>query len=246
MNTTKTIFFEAVHVISVDGKDAIDFLNSLTLSDITQQAEDSICYNAICNPKGRMVYSFFIKKHQNSLLLATDSAMSAELLRFLNMRRFRAQVDIHETQQQLILLTDTTEISNNTFPMLDFRAPEQAYDAVSIFEWIIPTRFPWITAETTEKHIPQDLDLDTLGVISFSKGCYPGQEIVARLHYLGNSKKSLLILRYRADEPLANGTKITLEDGTNLSIASASIADESDWICQTVAPTGYQTGVVSL
>jgi len=45
---------------------------------------------------------------------------------------------------------------------------------------------------STEKYIPQDLNLDIreLGV-SFSKGCYPGQEVIARMHYLGKPKRRL-------------------------------------------------------
>lgn len=52
----------------------------------------------------------------------------------------------------------------------------------------------WITPATIETFVPQMIGLDTLGGVSFNKGCYPGQEVVARLHYLGKSKRGL----YRA------------------------------------------------
>ncbi|WP_395376371.1 YgfZ/GcvT domain-containing protein [Marinicella sp. W31] len=246
MNSPETIFFEAVDVISVKGTDAVDFLNNLTLSDIPGQKEGSVSYNAICNPKGRIVYTFFIKKDQNALLLATDRSMAASLLQFLQMRRFRSQVDIAQSTVKLMLLAHVTDISNNTFPMLDIKESTADDTSVSIFDWIIVTRYPWITEETSEKHIPQDLDLDQLGVISFSKGCYPGQEIVARLHYLGNSKKSMVLFGYRSKEPLNVNQKITLQDKTTLTIISPSVAQKSDWICQAVGPTGYQTDVIDL
>ncbi len=51
----------------------------------------------------------------------------------------------------------------------------------------IPTIFP----ETIEKFIPQHVNLDQINGVSFKKGCFPGQEIVARLHYLGKSKQSM-------------------------------------------------------
>ena len=52
---------------------------------------------------------------------------------------------------------------------------------------------PWLTAATSEEFIPQMLNLDLLGGISFNKGCYTGQEIVARTHYLGKAKRALFL-----------------------------------------------------
>ena len=50
---------------------------------------------------------------------------------------------------------------------------------------------PWITAATQDSFIPQMIGLDAIGGISFEKGCYTGQEIVARAHYLGEVKRTL-------------------------------------------------------
>lgn len=52
---------------------------------------------------------------------------------------------------------------------------------------------PWLTTETSEEFIPQMLNLDLLGGISFNKGCYTGQEIVARTHFLGKAKRALFL-----------------------------------------------------
>ena len=52
---------------------------------------------------------------------------------------------------------------------------------------------PWLTMETSEEFIPQMLNIDKLGGISFNKGCYTGQEIVARTHYLGKSKREMFL-----------------------------------------------------
>lgn len=51
----------------------------------------------------------------------------------------------------------------------------------------------WLTLETSETYIPQMLNIDKLGGISFNKGCYTGQEIVARTHYLGQAKRALFL-----------------------------------------------------
>lgn len=52
---------------------------------------------------------------------------------------------------------------------------------------------PWLSAQTSEEFIPQMLNLDKLGGISFNKGCYTGQEIVARTHYLGKAKREMFL-----------------------------------------------------
>lgn len=57
---------------------------------------------------------------------------------------------------------------------------------------------PNITAATTEAFVPQMVNLDQLGGVNFQKGCYPGQEIVARMHYLGNLKQRMG--RFRTDD----------------------------------------------
>ena len=62
---------------------------------------------------------------------------------------------------------------------------------------------PQLYPQTLETFVPQMLNLDALGGISFTKGCYPGQEIVARTHYLGRLKQRLY--RARVDAPAAPG-----------------------------------------
>ncbi len=54
---------------------------------------------------------------------------------------------------------------------------------------------PWITATTQEQFLPQTLNLDRLNGLSYQKGCYPGQEIIARLHYRGTVKKNLYLIK---------------------------------------------------
>jgi len=78
---------------------------------------------------------------------------------------------------------------------------------------------PWMSIETSEEFIPQMLNLDQLGGISFTKGCYTGQEIVARTHYLGKAKRALFLAECAIpNAPLANEIIIdgTSADGQSL------------------------------
>jgi folate-binding protein YgfZ len=66
------------------------------------------------------------------------------------------------------------------------------------WNWLqIQAGVPWITAVTQDQFLPQMIDLDVLGGVSFDKGCYTGQEIVARTHYLGEVKRKLRLGRTR-------------------------------------------------
>lgn len=68
---------------------------------------------------------------------------------------------------------------------------------------------PWVGAATQDLFIPQTLNLDLLGGVSFTKGCYPGQEVVARSHYRGTVKRRAAYGRLDGQaEPPAPGTDI--------------------------------------
>lgn len=69
---------------------------------------------------------------------------------------------------------------------------------------------PVVVAATQDHFVPQMANLDRLGGISFDKGCYTGQEIVARLHYLGQLKRRLFLCRGRGDAPAA-GTDVLVQ-----------------------------------
>ncbi len=81
-------------------------------------------------------------------------------------------------------------------------APPRVWASFDLDEGI-----PWIVAATQDLFIPQMVDLERLGGVSFSKGCYPGQEIVARSQYLGAVKRRLY--RARAPVEIAPGTPLS-------------------------------------
>ncbi len=67
---------------------------------------------------------------------------------------------------------------------------------------------PAIAPETVAEFVPQYVNLDRVGGVSFSKGCYTGQEIIARLHYRGKTKRRMTRLHIACDEPPAPGTPL--------------------------------------
>ncbi len=67
---------------------------------------------------------------------------------------------------------------------------------------------PNINEENSEKFIPQSINLDLIGSISFNKGCYPGQEIVARTRYLGKLKRRMVYAQVPSKKDLATGCTV--------------------------------------
>ena len=90
----------------------------------------------------------------------------------------------------------------------------------------IASGIAWIDDATRETFLPQMLDLDRLGAVSFDKGCYPGQEVVARAHYLGRVKRRLYRGRVGTGTRPAPGDRIRAGDaGVGLIVASAPDED---------------------
>jgi len=78
---------------------------------------------------------------------------------------------------------------------------------------------PSIVKETSEIFIPQMLNLDHLAAISFSKGCYPGQEIIARMRYLGRNRQRMICCHCDTSLPIPAGTPVYgIENGQKIGI----------------------------
>jgi len=67
---------------------------------------------------------------------------------------------------------------------------------------------PVIQPATQEEFVPQMVNLDLIGGLSYTKGCYPGQEIVSRMHYLGKLKQRMYLANIAADEAPRPGDKL--------------------------------------
>jgi folate-binding protein YgfZ len=76
----------------------------------------------------------------------------------------------------------------------------------------IEAKIPNIFKESQDKFIPQSLNLDLIDAINFKKGCYTGQEIVARTHYLGKPKRRMFLGAISINEPPKVGNEIYVEN----------------------------------
>jgi folate-binding protein YgfZ len=99
---------------------------------------------------------------------------------------------------------------------------------------------PQVYAATSEAFVAQMLNLDALGAIAFDKGCYTGQEVIARAHYRGRVKRRLQRFMTRAPIALKVGDSGTLADGRTFQVVEA--AELSNGRCEFLAVTATTTG----
>lgn len=107
--------------------------------------------------------------------------------------------------------------------------------------------FPLVTQATSEHYVPQMINLDKLGGVSFKKGCYPGQEIVARTHYLGKIKRHLY--RVASEQPLAAGAEVrssVLNGQVCGSLVSAAPTTDGKWLALAVLQQDATEGPIYL
>ena len=99
------------------------------------------------------------------------------------------------------------------------------------WDWLnIRSGIPVIVEETQEEFVPQMVNFDLIGGINFKKGCYPGQEIVARMHYLGKLKRRMYLAH--VDSPAKPGDHLYSEDMAGQSsgmIANAAAAPDGGY-----------------
>lgn len=99
----------------------------------------------------------------------------------------------------------------------------------------------WVGKAGSEEFLPQSLNLDLLGGLSFDKGCYPGQEIIARMHFRGKLKQRLFLTTVAVNEPAATGSKLYTADVKQRvgMVVNASLAPDQGCIMLVVLELKY-------
>jgi len=113
------------------------------------------------------------------------------------------------------------------------------------WRWLdVQAAFPLVTLATKEEFVPQMADFEKIGGVSFHKGCYPGQEIVARTQYLGKVKRHLF--RLTSAQPLQAGDDLYSPDNLDQScgmVMSAAPSPAGGYEALAVVQSNYSTNV---
>jgi len=208
-------------VLRIGGEDAARFLQGQLTNDTRLLADGRTQLTACNTPQGRVVALLRLRQTDNAIYALLPLELAATVTASLRRFVLRAKVDLQiATDLQVAwvarMLTPipksaTTEIVSFDYApdrqviaahgaILDAMAGpslERAHPAIEN-EWRaadIAAGLPQVFAATSGSFVPQMLNLDRLDAISFTKGCYTGQEIVARTQHLGRIKRRTL--RYR-------------------------------------------------
>lgn len=191
-------------LIELRGQDSIKFLQGQVSCDLHQLSDDKVIRGCHCTPKGRVIFLFsVIAKDNDCLILETHPSIVDTAI--ANLKKYA-----------VFFKTEITDISDQD---LAVEAKLNSLDRIR-------AGMADITSETTDQFIPQMLNLDLLDFISFKKGCYTGQEVVARAHYLGAVKRRMYLLALDTDSVPASGQTLSNCEGKQLGTIVNADANE--------------------
>jgi len=198
--------------ILFSGVDAGSFLHSQLSADVLGLANGDSTFACYCEPKGRVLALLLVQKVNEDYYVIMSSALATTVIGRLTIYRMRSKVvfdllagytisgmqadDVSElalneshavgipgSKQWLVVTRRDISTSKKTALREEWRASELALGIT------------WLNPETSGEFLPQMLGFEALGAVNYRKGCYPGQEIVARTHYLGKVKRHPRLLK---------------------------------------------------
>lgn len=237
--------------LAVTGKDAMSFLQGYATCNLEHLSGDRAGLGAICNLQGRMVVSFRIIRLNDGLLLRIHRDLVDKTLSFLGKYIVFSKAELSDMSEIYTCYGVIGEVPGIQLPQINDLATKDGSRVVRVsdtgprFEiWAqqalentdsrsrvqtwqeaeINDGFAWVDATSSEEHIPQMFNYHNIGGIDFEKGCYLGQEIIARLEFRGKLKRKLH--RGEAGSPVSSGDTLVSDAGKPLgTIVNVAHAD---------------------
>lgn len=239
--------------LAVTGRDAHKFLQGYVTCDIDDISDTTAAIGAICNLQGRMVTSFRIIRADDGYLLRMARELVPVTMEFLKKYIVFSKAEMQDCSDELACLGIAGELDESPGSIDQVTRTDDGY-RVKVGEpdrfeawtrepglltanagtitagewraWEISAGIAWVTGATSEEFIPQMFGYDRIGGVDFDKGCYLGQEIVARMQYRGALSRHLY--RGTADGSLAIGD--ALQDGAGKTVGQVVAADGKSFL----------------
>jgi folate-binding protein YgfZ len=210
---------DCLGVLAIRGTDAIPFSHSQLANDVKALPNGHWQWNTLLQIQGRVLaLALLARVADDEILLVVPRDVRTDVRSTLARYVLRSKVRIEEDEglrvegslatpepgsADAVACGGALDIGDGTLGImlggrharqLVIARADRATDASVDDAWSaadIDDGIPWVRAGTAGEFIPQALGLDRLAAYSVSKGCYPGQEIVARTHFLGRNKRAL-------------------------------------------------------
>ena len=226
MTHAKTALLPDRGVVRVDGGDAEKLLQGIITNDMDCWPAQPAVIAALLTPQGKILFEFFVARHGGGFLLETAADKTAELVKRLEMYRLRAKVDIEDASDEFVVLAvwaraaAPPEHAEQMSHMFDPRLPELGMRTLCGARCRIATdgrSRPRGQRDAADYHahrialgvpeggkdyafgdtFPHEANLDLLNGVSFTKGCFVGQEVVSRMQHRGTARKRVVIVEAR-------------------------------------------------
>lgn len=239
--------------LAIRGKDAHKFLQGYTTCDLDHLSNNSALFGAICNLQGRMVTNFRICNLEDGLLLRLNRNLVEKTRTFLAKYIVFSKAEMSDMSENYTcygVIGDTAisepmavneigKLADNILVKISETGPRYEIWALNPVQcelldddsWRraeIEDGFAWVDELNAEEFIPQMFDYHNLGGIDFDKGCYLGQEIIARLEYRGALNRKLH--RGTAIAGLKPGENLFSEAGKSIGVVVSAAAMEGGQI----------------
>lgn len=213
-------------ILALTGADRVDFLQGLVTNDVSK---GGIVYTALLTPQGKFIADFFVVSLADRLLIDVAESHAAMLFQKLSMYRLRADVQIAEAD--LIVSRGTRDAPADAYadprhPALGWRAygevdlsDDTDWDALRVAHLV-----PETGIELTPETYILEANFEALHGVDFRKGCFVGQEIVARMKHKTALRKGLC--RVAIDGDAQAGDDITA-DGKPVGVLHTRAGDKA-------------------
>jgi folate-binding protein YgfZ len=209
------------NIIAVSGQDRLKWLHDLTTQFVSDLQPGVWMANMILDAKGHVEFQFNVVDDGTTTFLVLDPGYSEQLIEYLTKMKFMLRVDVSDASTQYAVLRAPgmpTEIGGPyaLVPRNEVEEMKKTFGGVAtqVGTWAmdaerVAAHRPRIGFETDHKSIPNEIGVLN-GAVHMKKGCYRGQETVAKIYNLGNPPRRLVLLHLDGSDVgfPAVGTKI--------------------------------------
>jgi len=245
-------------LIRLSGKDVQPFLQGQFSNDINALDEGVVQINAYCQHQGKIIALVWVMKKSDDFYVSLPSDLADVVTKRLSMFKMMSDVvitDVSDEITQLGLLEGDRQglspFKLNAHQSIALVSDVSGINFSSGEVWeqaCIANEVPEVFLATSEKFVPQmlNLDIDEVGV-SFTKGCYPGQEVVARLHYLGKSKRRMRAFECNEKVEVGDALIVTGSTSTKASgMVVRCVKLDSKSLCLATVELAYEDDEITL